>query len=65
MMKPVDDTVHPFKIGVTDDVHTVIIRRLFFGDVWLCSGQSNMQFTVPMVSVYRELNKENEKVKDV
>ena len=29
----------------------VSLKDVLFGDVWLCSGQSNMQFTVPQVSV--------------
>lgn len=26
------------------------LQDVLFGDVWICSGQSNMQFTVPQVS---------------
>ena len=26
-----------------------IIQDVYFGDVWVCSGQSNMQFTVAQV----------------
>jgi len=29
--------------------NTVSIKDVLFGDVWVCSGQSNMQFTVPQV----------------
>ena len=27
------------------------LNDVLFGDVWLCSGQSNMQFTVPQVTM--------------
>ena len=27
-----------------------VLENVLFGDVWLCSGQSNMEFTVNMVS---------------
>ena len=27
----------------------IVLSNVLFGDVWMCSGQSNMQFTVGMV----------------
>ncbi|GAB3931369.1 sialate O-acetylesterase [Mucilaginibacter myungsuensis] len=33
-------------IGVTYDSKNVILDNLLIGDVWFCSGQSNMQFAV-------------------
>ena len=29
---------------------SITLKDVLFGDVWVCSGQSNMQFTVAMVS---------------
>ena len=29
----------------------VALQNVMFGDVWLCSGQSNMEFTVGMVNI--------------
>ena len=29
----------------------ISLSDVLFGDVWICSGQSNMQFTVPQVNV--------------
>ena len=29
---------------------SVLLEDVLFGDVWICSGQSNMQFTVHQVS---------------
>lgn len=36
-------------ISVTSSSVTLTILDVMFGDVWLCSGQSNMQFTLGMV----------------
>ncbi|BFZ09713.1 hypothetical protein BsWGS_12752 [Bradybaena similaris] len=33
-------------INVHSEIGTLAISNVIFGDVWLCSGQSNMQFTV-------------------
>jgi len=38
--------------GVQDNhglLHWILLRNILFGDVWICSGQSNMLFTVSMV----------------
>ena len=44
----------PFDIHVTQPLTngtnvTITLRDVLFGDVWLCSGQSNMQLTVNMI----------------
>ena len=36
----------PFDITVSTATSNATIRDVLFGDVWLCSGQSNMQFTI-------------------
>lgn len=36
-------------INVHSEIGTLAISNVIFGDVWLCSGQSNMQFTVIQV----------------
>lgn len=42
----------PYVISVTAaDGSTISIKDVMFGDVWICSGQSNMQFTVSMVRI--------------
>ena len=38
---------------VTEDVVRVNITDIRVGEVWVCSGQSNMQFTVSQVRVKR------------
>ncbi|XP_005106538.1 sialate O-acetylesterase isoform X1 [Aplysia californica] len=49
-------TLDPLKAGVTvtikvvSDRGTLNLKNVIFGDVWICSGQSNMQFNVFMMS---------------
>jgi sialate O-acetylesterase len=52
-LDPVSDE-GPFDIHVSQPsangtLVTITIRDVLFGDVWLCSGQSNMQFTVSIM----------------
>ncbi|CAF1273861.1 unnamed protein product [Adineta steineri] len=52
-LDPVSDE-GPFDIQVLQPLAngtliTITIHDVLFGDVWLCSGQSNMQFTVDMM----------------
>ena len=35
---------------VNGTMQTIVLDDVLFGDVWICSGQSNMQFTVVMVN---------------
>ncbi|CAI8011165.1 Sialate O-acetylesterase [Geodia barretti] len=44
---PATDAVTPFTITATSLQGTITLADVLFGDVWVCSGQSNMQFTVP------------------
>ena len=34
--------------------NTITIRNILFGDVWLCSGQSNMAYTIEECGIYEE-----------
>ncbi|MDR0419310.1 MAG: hypothetical protein LBH34_03760 [Prevotellaceae bacterium] len=36
----------PYSMLITCSKDTVLIERVWVGDVWLCSGQSNMEFSV-------------------
>jgi sialate O-acetylesterase len=52
-LDPVSDE-GPFDIHVSQPLAngtlvTITIHDVLFGDVWVCSGQSNMQFTVDMM----------------
>ena len=53
VLDPVSDP-GPFVITVTIDNQpgsTLQLTDVLFGDVWMCAGQSNMQYPVSMVSV--------------
>ena len=39
----------PHVIMATAGNVSIALNDVLFGDVWICSGQSNMQFTVPSV----------------
>jgi sialate O-acetylesterase len=52
-LEPVSDE-GPFDIHVSQPLAngtlvTITLRDVLFGDVWICSGQSNMQLTVSMI----------------
>jgi sialate O-acetylesterase len=52
-LDPVSDE-GPFDIHVSQPLAngtlvTITLHDVLFGDVWICSGQSNMQFTVNMI----------------
>jgi sialate O-acetylesterase len=52
-LDPISDE-GPFDIHVTQPVAngtlvTITIHDVLFGDVWICSGQSNMQLTVSLI----------------
>lgn len=41
----------PFTIVVLSETKAIHLNDVLFGDVWLCSGQSNMAFTLDMVCI--------------
>ena len=46
----------PYNIVAYSAPHgTISLEDVLFGDVWICSGQSNMQFTLPQVGLVRLL----------
>lgn len=48
-LPPVSDTKHAYSITALSDSKTITLKDVLFGDVWVCSGQSNMVFTLDMV----------------
>ena len=36
----------PFEINVTSNSGSIVLRNVLAGEVWICSGQSNMEWTV-------------------
>ena len=52
LLDPVSDT-HPYTITaalVASPAHTVQLRDVLFGDVWLCVGQNKLHHSVAKVS---------------
>jgi len=48
---PVADIDHVYDItSVLNSQSPIILSNVIFGDVWVCSGQSNMKLPVKMVS---------------
>jgi len=46
----------PFTMEIFSKSDTVVIKDILIGEVWLCSGQSNMELTMQRVSpVYQEV----------
>lgn len=41
---PVQHAGGPYKISIESDTEKMIINDIYFGDVFFCSGQSNMEF---------------------
>ena len=48
---PAQTSKGPFVISVSSSDGHVTLHDVLFGDVWLCSGQSNMYFTFNHVSI--------------
>ena len=44
-LPPTPATTKPTTLVFTDGASTVVLADVLFGDVFLCSGQSNMQYT--------------------
>ncbi|XP_048239870.1 sialate O-acetylesterase-like isoform X2 [Haliotis rufescens] len=43
---PAESSAGPFTITAISREKTITLTDVMFGDVWVCSGQSNMQFTI-------------------
>ncbi|XP_071115470.1 sialate O-acetylesterase-like [Haliotis cracherodii] len=43
---PAESSAGPFTITAISSEKTITLTDVMFGDVWVCSGQSNMQFTM-------------------
>jgi len=39
----------PYSMEISDETGTISIKDIYFGDVWLCSGQSNMELPLRRV----------------
>ncbi|ESQ75516.1 sialate O-acetylesterase [Asticcacaulis sp. AC402] len=54
----------PYTLAVSDGIQTTTLADILVGDVYLCSGQSNMEFTVRYTTnAGSELNTSNDKLR--
>ena len=60
MKLPPEGHPGPYSITVKSSEGEVTINDVMFGDVWLCSGQSNMQFTMREVNSTLTLSEDQE-----
>lgn len=55
-LPPIEKIDSPYRIIATStwkgEKVEAVLDNILFGDVWLCSGQSNMGFTVGMVKMF-------------
>ena len=51
VMLEAEASAGPFTISALSESKAIHLNDVLFGDVWLCSGQSNMAFTLDMVRV--------------
>ena len=42
----------PYTLTMKASGTSLTLKDVLFGDVWLCSGQSNMEFSIPGVCSY-------------
>lgn len=39
----------PYDINIKGESNTIELKSILFGDVWVCGGQSNMQYTIAQI----------------
>jgi sialate O-acetylesterase len=44
----------PYTIEIAGNNETLVIKNVMLGEVWLCSGQSNMEFTINMLGGWKD-----------
>ena len=48
----------PYKMTITGNDYSIIIGNIMIGEVWVCSGQSNMEFTMRGLGGWKNYNPE-------
>ena len=43
VLKPMPHSIEPRQLTISDGVETLVIKNVLVGEVWVCSGQSNME----------------------
>ncbi len=46
---PVQKAGGPYRISVKGESNVIELENILFGDVWICGGQSNMQFSLDQI----------------
>lgn len=48
-LPPIKETNSTYTITAKSQNKSIMLKNVLFGDIWICSGQSNMVFTLDMV----------------
>ena len=54
LLKKYAATVHPQQLTVSSAHETIVIKNILIGDVWVCIGQSNMEWPMQNELHYKE-----------
>jgi len=54
LLKKYASTLHPQQLTVSSTHETVVIKNILIGDVWVCIGQSNMEWPMQSELHYKE-----------
>lgn len=46
---PAQNAGGPYDITIIGEENSIILKNILFGDVWLCGGQSNMQYSLDQI----------------
>ncbi|VDI28937.1 sialate O-acetylesterase [Mytilus galloprovincialis] len=49
-LPPIQDTNSTYNITAKSQNKSIMLKNVLFGDIWICSGQSNMVFTLDMAN---------------
>ncbi|XP_063403927.1 sialate O-acetylesterase-like [Mytilus trossulus] len=49
-LPPIKDTNSTYNITAKSQNKSIMLKNVLFGDIWICSGQSNMVFTLDMAN---------------
>ena len=52
MRVPTPPAGGPFSLRITGDDNTIALGNIMIGEVWICSGQSNMEMTIGSTAVW-------------
>jgi sialate O-acetylesterase len=39
----------PYEIAINGEENNIVLKNILFGDVWICGGQSNMQYSLDQI----------------